>query len=149
MPETALKKLAGVRRNELGQLLPGTAGINQLGRPGVGMAATEAWRKFLAARDTKRGKSRLRVQMELVYELSTDKENKLCLEAIKYSNARAFGDIPKEVGQSVLAASLLQALPEEHKAFIAQLAFGDSSMLLPENINEDDEEDTEPEVKEE
>lgn len=139
-----------VIRNNRGQLQKGTQGINHFGRPKLGLAHAERWRKFLQGVDKTHGKKREQVQMQLAYEISTDKDNKSCLEAIKFCQVKAYGETPKEVGQSVLAAILLQSLPDEHKAFIAQLAFSDDKTILPEFVIEDDEsEDTEQEVNEE
>lgn len=116
---------------------------NPLGRPSVGRTVAETFRTFLAAKDKddKTVKSRLNKQMQVLYEISVDKDHKQCVQAAIYCQTRAYGDIPKEVGQSVLAASLLQALPEEHKAFIAQLAFGDNNMLLADGVIEDTEQE--------
>lgn len=123
----------------------GMSSPNPLGRPSVGRTVAETFRAFLAAKDKndKSVKSRLNKQMQVLYEISVDKDHKQCVQAAIYCQTRAFGDIPKEVGQSVLAASLLQALPEEHKAFIAQLAFGDNNMLLTAGVVEDDESEQE------
>lgn len=130
-----------VIRNNRGQLQKGTQGINHFGRPKLGLAHAERWRKFLQGVDKTHGKKREQVQMQLAYEISTDKENKSCLEAIKFCQVKAYGETPKEVGQSVLAAILLQSLPDEHKAFIAQLAFSDDKTMLPATIEEDESED--------
>lgn len=123
---------------------------NPNGRPAIGKTVAETFRAFLAAKDKddKSVKSRLAKQMQVLYEISTDKDHKQCVQAAIYCQTRAYGEIPREIGQSVLAASLLQALPEEHKAFIAQLAFGDNNMLLAEGVIEESE-DTEQEVNEE
>ena len=143
-----IAEVGKVRRNEKGQLLPGSV-INPFGRTPGAVSLAESYRKFLTTKPRElKGKSREQLKREILFEIASDKTHKQCIEAIKYIDARAYGDIPKEVGQSVLAASLLQALPEEHKAFIAQLAFGDNNMLLADGVIEESE-DTEQEVSEE
>ena len=136
--ETKLQKVGEAGRNELGQLLPGSV-LNPYGRGKVGHTVAESYRKFLSARDQKRNKSRLRINQETLYEISIDKTHKQCVEAIKYLDARAYGDIPKEVSQSVMAMALLHMLPEAHKAFLAELMTqGDEAMLLPAEVEDDE-----------
>lgn len=141
-----------VIRNDKGQLQRGTLGLNHFGRPKLGLAHAERWRKFLQGHDRNHnGRKREDVQMRIAYELSTDKNSKYCLEAIKFCQSKAYGETPREVAQYQLAAVLLQSLPDEHKAFIASLAFtDDKTMLADYSIEEDEEsEDTEQEVNEE
>lgn len=151
---------SAIVRNHLGHIQKGSAGLNLIGRPKLGVAHAEKWRRFLQGMDREKGKRRERVQMELVYEMSVDPKHRYNLEAIKYSQLKAYGEPAKEVGQSVLAAILLQSLPADHKAYLAQMLYNNDRTLLPaldsedeldlivEDSEETENEDTDTEVNE-
>lgn len=128
---------------------PGMPSPNPFGRPGVGKTVAETFRKFLNVKDTELGRSRLKAQMQTLYEISIDKTHKQCVQAAIYCQTRAYGNIPNEIGESALAAILLKNIPTEHAAYIASLAYsGNGSMLVP--LDEDDTaEETENEDTEE
>jgi hypothetical protein len=132
-----------VIRNERGQIQAGSAGINLVGRPKLGLTVAESYRKFLSSKQNKSDrKSRIDKQMEVLYEISIDKAHKQCVQAAIYCQARAYGEIPKEVNVKIAALQAIQILPDEHKTFFAEMfADGDDSLLLPEGEeNEDNDE---------